>query len=486
MSHLDDPLIVTATASPGREALRTPSGHWTYAELDAWTQVVEGRLLSAGCRPGSVVALEAVRDPRSIALLWAVWRVGAIAAPLNLRDPTAQRVTTARRAGAHLFIGRDEEVMTQARDAGLRTARLAAITESPEDLATPVADPTMRPRRLPLDARATAVSTSGSSGQSKIAVHTLGNHVYSARGSAENIPVAVGDCWLASLPLYHVGGLAILFRSAMGGASVAVPDGGHSVAESIQTLRPTHASLVATQLGRLLERAPDAIAHVKALLLGGSAIPPGLLDRAVDRGWPVHTSYGSTEMSSQITTTSSGADRDTLTTSGQVLPHRDLRIVDERIQVRGKTLFSGYVATEGAAGRLRDARTGDGWFDTGDVGFLDEQNRLHVTGRADRMFVSGGENVHPEEIEAELARCDGIGRAAVVAIEDETFGERPVAFVQWRPDAEVRDLFVELRQALAGYKVPDAIHRMPDAAVDGRMKVDYDLLREAARKLRNE
>jgi len=486
MSHVDDPLISTATASPGREALRTPSDTWTYGELDAWTRVVEGRLLSAGCRPGSVIAVEVVREPHSIALLWAIWRIGAIAAPLNLRDPIAQRVTTARRAGANVFIGRGEEALEQARDNGLRAAYVESITESPAGSGPPVADATMRPSRLPLDARATAVSTSGSSGQPKIAVHTLGNHIYSARGSAENIPVAAGDGWLASLPLYHVGGLAILFRCAMARAFVAVPDAGCSVAEAIQTLRPTHASLVATQLRRLLEGAPGVIADVKALLLGGSTIPPGLLDRAVDRGWPVHTSYGSTEMTSQITATPAGADRDTLETSGHVLRHRDLRIADGRIQIRGKTLFSGYVDGEGASGPLREARTEDGWFDTGDVGFLDEQNRLHVTGRADRMFVSGGENVHPEEIEAELARCEGIRRAAVVAVDDETFGQRPVAFVEWTSDGEERDLSVELRRVLAGYKVPDAIHPMPGAAVEGRMKVDYDVLREAARKLRNE
>jgi O-succinylbenzoic acid--CoA ligase len=330
------------------------------------------------------------------------------------------------------------------------------------------------------DQPATILFTSGSTGTPKAALHTWGNHRYSAKGANANLPLQPGDRWLLSLPLYHVGGLAILVRCALAGAAVVLsPDA--PLHESLRTTDATHVSLVATQLRRLLDAKtggpPDAL---RAVLLGGGPIPDSLLRRGRERGWPLLTSYGCTEMASQVTTTAPGDSLDDLSTAGRRLHHRRVRIVDDEIQVKGAPLFRGYVTDEG----LDDPRTDDGWYRTGDRGCLDASGRLHVTGRIDRMFVSGGENIQPEEIEMTLEQLDAVERAVVVPVSHPEYGHRPVAFVRLRTDVDCPDFERVLRRRLPGFKIPDAFHSLPDEGDSEGLKIDRSALRERAHKLR--
>ncbi len=246
----------------------------------------------------------------------------------------------------------------------------------------------------PLDRPLTVVHTSGSTGAPKAVLHTVGNHVWSARGVVEALGVTERSRWLLDLPLYHVGGLGVVVRCALAGATLAVPPRAMPLADRISVLRPTHASLVATQLARLLDAGAD-LSVLDAVLLGGSAVPADLLDRATEAGVPVVVSYGMTEMTATITATAPGGSRDALATSGRPLRYRRVRISDAgEIEVGGPTL-AGVLGPDGV-------QPPPEWHATGDLGRLDADGRLVVTGRRDLQFVSGGENVHPEPIEAAL------------------------------------------------------------------------------------
>jgi O-succinylbenzoic acid--CoA ligase len=270
--------------------------------------------------------------------------------------------------------------------------------------------------------------------------------------------------------------------------------------------------MVATQLRRVLQDDDTPPPSLRAALLGGSALPASLTDWAHERGWSIHTSYGMTEMASQVATTPPGASAQTLRTSGRVLPHRTCTIApDGEILVRGPTLLEGYVTKEGR----NDPRDADGWYHTGDVGRIDSDGLLHVEGRQDRMFVSGGENIQPEAIERVLTRHDDVLQAAVVPVPDETYGQRPVAFVRSRARSEedrVPEALQEvLRDSLAAelprFMVPDAFYPWPaehrrrapsdspgDTSGEGaepnpdgvqdQLKVDRERLKEEARRRR--
>ena len=457
-----------ALAAPKDAALIGARGVTSYEELDRLVSAAAVRLgeLEAGSR----VALYLQRDERYVALLLALIRAGHVACPLSDRVPSRGVAPLLERAACSALISDDEEL--------LRTAGANLLRPKPEDLLRE-GQQFAEPADIPLGRPATIIFTSGSTGVPKAALHTFGNHYHSALGSNANIALMPGDRWLHSLPLYHVGGLSILFRCLLAGATVALPQQGTPPGEAIAGFGATHVSLVSTQLLRLLREDANR-GGLEAVLMGGGPIPASLVDEAVARGLPVHTSYGLTEMASQVTTTPPGASLEELRTAGRVLPHREVAISGSgEILVRGQTLFAGYVEGE----RLNRPLDAEGWFHTGDLGELDDNIYLRVRGRMDNLFVSGGENVQPEEIEEALYRLEGIEEAVVVPVPDEEFGARPVAFIR-TDDLEPGDLAHELEPVLPRFKIPISFHPWPEEAPRG-MKVDRAALRERVLRLRN-
>jgi len=341
----------------------------------------------------------------------------------------------------------------------------------PEDLSDIVCHDTSSqepgpPSDQSLDDSATIIYTSGSSARPKAAVHSLGNHYFSAIGSNKNICLSEQSRWLLSLPLCHVGGIAILFRTLLSGAAVVIPDKTQSVTEVIEESQITHLSLVPTQLRRLLDSYQFKPGRqFPTIIIGGAQMPPALAKRAINASLPIHTSYGLTEMASQVTTTASGASPEELATSGKLLSDRELMVSDDgEIMVRGKTLFCGYL-TEGEISSPFDD---DGWFHTGDLGTVDDSGNLIVSGRRDNMFLSGGENVQPEEIESVMLEILGFEQVMVVPVPSDEYGNRPVAFIKGEFDeSAIRN---ELKKSLPSFSLPDAFYSWPQESENASLK----------------
>jgi o-succinylbenzoate---CoA ligase len=424
-----------------------------------------------GFEPGSRVALYLPKDERYVALVLALIRAGHVASPISDRLPPRGVTRLLERAACSALISEDQKILQAV--GLLKPGPAVLLEEGHQDFSRH-----SRPADIPQERPATIIFTSGSTGAPKAALHTFGNHYYSALGSNVNIALRPGDRWLHSLPLYHVGGLSILFRCLLARATVALPQPGTTLGESIGGLAATHISLVSTQLSRLLRESAD-LGGLEAILMGGGPVPSSLVDEALARGLPLHTSYGLTEMASQVTTTPPGASLKELRTSGRALPGREVSISDGgEILVRGETLFAGYVEGEELVLPL-DA---EGWFHTGDLGELDEDSYLRVGGRMDNLFISGGENVQPEEVEEALCQLEGVDEAVVVPVPDEEFGARPVAFVR-AAGREPEELAQELEPVLPRFKIPITFHPWPEEARRS-MKVDRAALVERARRLR--
>ena len=467
-SSVPCPLRAAALASPEAPAVVGAFGLISYAELDRRVSAAALRLAELGLGGGDRVALYLPKDGRYVVSLLALMRAGCVASPLSTRVPPRGVAALLERAACTALISDDGEVLKAAKSVqGL----------VPETVLGTSGEPSAGPLEVPLDRPATVVFTSGSTGVPKAALHAFGNHYFSALGSNANIALAPGDRWLHSLPLYHVGGLSILFRCLLAGAAIALPEPEAPLDDAIVVLGATHVSLVSTQLLRLL-RAEADLDGLKAVLLGGGPMPVHLVHDALLRGLPVHTSYGLTEMASQVTTTPPDASPEALNTAGRVLPYREVSVSGEgEIMVRGETLFAGYVSGEEVE-RPLDA---GGWFRTGDLGSLDD-GYLRVRGRVDNMFVSGGENVQPEEIEEALCRLEGVDEAVVVPVPDEEFGARPAAFVRTTGGApEPGALSRSLGLSLPRFKVPVAFYPWEGT---GGMKPDRVGLAERARRLR--
>lgn len=427
----------------------------TYGALEELAVRVARNLRRAGVEPGARVALQLGNSWQAPVILHGCWRAGAVACPLDVRLPRAAASERIRLvAASHCVVAGD----ASAPDGVACLAADDLLAEGDGK------DASNRPPPEDPGALATILFTSGSSGRPKAVAHTLAAHRWSALGANANAPLAPGDRWLLALPLCHVGGLGILFRCAQAGAAVAILRPGESIGDAVARLGITHVSLVPTLLHRLLDGNDPAgvLSRLKVMLLGGGPASPALIAEALRRGWPVRASYGLTEMASQVCAMPAGASAARPGASGRLLANRELRIAgDGEILVRGPTLFRGYL--EGAA--LDLPTDAEGWFATGDLGALDDDGYLTVSGRRDRLFISGGENIQPEEIESRLAALPGVVEAVVVPRPDAEFGARPVAFLRWScaplPEAELRD---RLGHDLPRFKIPVRFREWPESA----------------------
>lgn len=418
-------------------AYRDATTQVSYRELARRVRQQAANLSRRGVTPGMRIAFAPANDLETLIWFWSLFEANAIACPLSRRFPSEVREATCD--------------------------RLHATWWGPSDAA-----PQLRRRNEAEEESAgTILLSSGSTGVPKAIVHALPAHFASARASETMIPLDAHSRWLWALPPNHVSGLSILIRCANAGATVTQASETRN-ARTFQELGVTHLSLVPTQLRRLLQD-EFPTPSLQRVLLGGSAMPRGLLREAIDRGVSLHVSYGMTEFASQIATSDVLHDEEAV--AATILPHCDVRIGDAgEIMIRGDALCRGYATPSGVVPVVDH----DGWFRTGDRGKLTD-GQLQVLGRLDNMFISGGENIYPEAIEAALMSREEIELAVVVPRHDTEFGARPVAFVRsshWDETAWRENLGARLQS----FEVPVAFLPLED--VPGELKPSRAYLQE--------
>jgi len=413
-----DWLSRSAATVPGRLAVAAGAEELTFADLERRVRKAARQLAALGAAAGERTALVLEPSLDYVIFLHALVRLGAVAVPLDRALPERELEHRLERVRAGLVIRDPAEVAD----------------------ASPARD--RAERGIDLDAVHCVIHTSGTGGESKPVELTYGNHLWSALGSAARIGVDGEDRWLCSLPLHHVGGLAIVLRSAIYGSAVVLE---RFDPEAIRALIPargvTLASLVGTTLARLLDAGAE-LDRLRCVLVGGGPVREDLIERALAAGAPIAPTYGLTEAASQVTTLPPGeAGRRPGSAGTPILP-TEVRIADGAICVRGATV------APAAAGP-------DGWLRTGDLGRL-EDGHLYVLGRADDVIVTGGENVSPEEVERVLLAHPAVADFAVTGREDRRWQRAVVAVVVTRDgaSADPEELREFCRSRLAPFAVP--------------------------------
>jgi len=437
-----DWLRSSASRYPHDPALAWGEEAVTYAALDAAADAVAADLAASGVAPGDRVALWGESTPAAVAALWGIPRAGAATVVLSPRLLPAQARARAEAAGVRAFWGRGP---------GLDPPRPRRRRREPPP-----------GRGGPPDSGARfVVFTSGTSGGGLPVVLTGTNLAAAAAGSQARLGNGPGDRWLCVLPLYHIGGLSILWRCAREGGTVVLEESfsAERAAGLLASGGVSFVSLVPTMLRRLMEAHPGPFPGVRAALVGGGPSDPALLAAARRAGLPAVQTYGMTETASQVATESPGEAGRRPGSAGRPLEGFEVRAVDGegrplpageegRLEVRGLGVSPGYFG--------EPERPAGDWFRTGDAGRLDADGYLFVAGRADAVIVTGGENVHPEEVEAVLRRHPGVADALVFGEPDAEWGRRVVAAVApaGREGLDPAQLEAFARAHLAPHQVP--------------------------------
>ena len=446
------------------------------ADVRAAAARVAAALTEAGVGPGTVVAHQFPLDAAGVVALAAIADTGAVLAPAHPAWTPSER-------DAFLDALRPSLALTPP---GAPPAAWPASGWADDTVSVPGFGGFALHRRPPPADRPGALrggvilATSGSGGVPRYVVHEWRSLRANAAAANERLGFGSDDRWLATLAWAHVGGLAVPLRAALAGAAVGLASprfDAATVARALAELEITHVSLVPTMLQRLLDtgaRPPDTL---RTVLLGGAATPPPLIDRALDAGWPIALTYGLTEAGSQVATATPRDVRAGERSCGRPLPGVHVRIRPAgsagHIEIRGATLFRGYAG--------EPPRGPDAWFATGDLGRLDPDGRLTVTGRLRDRIVSGGVNVDPVRVEAVLAAHPDVREAAVVGLPDDTWGQIVAAVLVPRAAADpdlVQRVSAWCRERLSGARVPrrwDVSAELPRTATG---KVDRAQLRD--------
>jgi O-succinylbenzoic acid--CoA ligase len=439
---------------------------WTYAELEAEVNYwVEG-LQTLGIKSGDRVGLLLTNHPQYLMVVHALVKCEAIAVFLNIRL-TAEEIRWQIEDSQVKYLLFDKLTKLTANSLDQQIERL--IVSEISDASPKCFQPnnSFGGENINLENTQGIFYTSGTTGKPKAVPLTYNNHFHSAIASALNLGVEPIDNWLLCMPLFHVGGLAIAWRSVINGTTIALLPkfDEQEVLDAIASEQVTLISLVPTMLSRLLAHPQwQSLQNLRAILLGGAPASSELIERCLQLNLPISPTYGMTETASQLTTLSPYEVAAKVGSSGLPLFGNKLRIVDDNredvaVGAIGQILVQGASVMNGYLNQPENNTIQDGWLHTGDLGYLDRDGYLYVVSRRSDLIVSGGENIYPSEIESILLAHPAIAEVCIVGISDREWGEIVTAIIVSNEQLSLTEIrnFCELR-SLARYKLPKSIY----------------------------
>ncbi|MBU3155905.1 o-succinylbenzoate--CoA ligase [Clostridium estertheticum] len=289
------------------------------------------------------------------------------------------------------------------------------------------------------------------------------------RASRKSIGVTTRDNWLLVLPMYHISGLTILMRSLYNGTQITILEkfDEEQVLTLIERGFINMISIVPTMLNRIIERIEKH--KLRVVLLGGEFIPKALVEKSIMRNIPIYKTYGMTETTSQATTFSVLEYPKKIDSVGMPLENVDILIEKPDENGVGEVLLKSPMLMDGYIGKKNIA----GYFNTEDVGYIDEDGFLKIVARRTDIIISGGENIYPKEIENILYTHPLIDECAVVGHIDEKWGQIPILYVV--STLYEHEILEYISNKLAKYKIPKKIiylEELPKNSVGKILKRD--------------
>ena len=477
--------------------LETPDGAvWTWADMEAEAAWYANLLCERGVAPGDRVAMQVEKSPRALILYLACLRAGAVCLPLNPAYPHRELEYFLGDAGPRVVVGRPESAdglaaLCERHGAG------EPLTLGADGEGTLTEAARMMPDRFETVARAAGdlaalLYTSGTTGRPKGAMLTHANLSSNAQVLHAAWGFRKGDVLLHMLPIFHTHGLFVACHTSLLNGSPMLFCPRFDPAEARRLLpRATVFMGVPTFYARLLALSGFGRGDCAGIRLFVSGSAP-LLEQTFEEfrertGHTILERYGMTECGMSTSNPLHGERR--AGTVGLPLPGVDLRVAGGggapagpgevgEIEFRGPNVFSGYWRLPK---KTAEEFTADGYFRSGDLGWIDEDGYVAITGRGKDLVITGGLNVYPKEVELLIDKLDGVVESAVIGLPHPDFGEQVTAVVVRGEGAAgpgERSVVDALKNDLAGYKVPKRVFFVEDLPRNAMGKVQKSVLRE--------
>ena len=498
------------------EFIDPPLQRLSYAELDELVNHTARYLENMDVKPGDRVALQLSKSLEFILLHLATVRLGAVTLPLNLAYPPDELKYFLEDSGAKVFFALEsakEKIQTilpqlpelqeclflNPTEPEQFKSLISNFTipnyEEPSGFDTPLGERSGLPNhRISLEDTAVIIYTSGTTGRPKGAEITHGNLISNLHALHEAWGWRSDDILLHVLPIFHVHGLFVALHGALYAGATTLLMREFDAKRVLQMLADGHCSVfmaVPTIHQRLLD-VPDAnqfdLSQVRLITSGSDRLPDEVFTGFQQTfGYTLLERYGMTETGMNCSNPLHGERR--LGSVGLPLAGVEVRIVNQEndqrlpdgeigeVQLRGPNIFKGYWKQPE---KTAESFTTDGWFRTGDLGFLETDGYITLCGRSKDLIISGGLNIYPPEVERVLAEHPAVAACAVIGCPDREWGERVTAVIVLNRGESVsgQDLIVFCRERLAPYKSPKSIVFREDLPRNAMGKVQKAELRK--------
>jgi fatty-acyl-CoA synthase len=481
-----------AAMSPGSNALIFADEVVTYARLFERVTRLAARLRSCGVRPGDRVAYLGPNHPAFVETMFAAHLLGGIFVPLNFRLAGPEVDYLLRHSGAVALVHAPGSAFS------VRPGTVVPVDDAYEEWLADAGEPAPIDVPVSLDDPAFILYTSGTTGRPKGATLTHANVFWNCFNLLVGVDVAADEMTLIGAPLFHVAALnqCLLPTFLKGGCSVIMPSWNVDRAfELIARHRVTWMFGVSAMFAGLAQspRWPGAdLSSLRSVMSGGAAVPESLILAYQERGLTFCQGYGMTETAPGATFLEARESTTHVGSAGLPVFFAGVRCVRPdlsdapagepgEVLVRGPNVTPGYWNDAEATG---EAFTANGWFRSGDLAQVDAAGHLHIVDRLKDMYITGGENVYPAEVESAIFAHPAVAEAAVVGVPDPTWGEAGRAFIVPIPGAALDGDSVRafLVSRLAKYKIPVHVEVVPELPRTGSGKVRKADLRRRPRK----
>ena len=456
VSNKEHWLIEQVDKHPNNPAIQIAQGSISYQKFSEECNLAADYLLTCNVKENDHVGILFSHNYKFFVVVNALWFIGAIPVPLNTRK-TINEIENEIHLADIKFLIIDDSLKSQFSTLNFQNV-LNMNTIIKHDFI-------IRNSQFAILNCSLIMFTSGSTGIPKAVVHTFKSLYESVLALDSFTELSPNNIWLASLPLYHIGGFMILMRALISGSSVVFPSSPkfEDINQAVKQSNPTFISLVPTILQDFLDHNIKPNTNLKFVFLGGSPSQTELISKAVDKSWPIVKVYGSTESCSMITALHPDDIKSKPDSSGKPLGGNKIKIMSlpavtlagkgkndlSEIVVSSKSLFKEYYNDQ----LTTNNKLQNGWYQTGDYGRMDDDGYIYIESRRDDLIISGGENITPYEVESAIRKHPFVKDVFVFGLEDKMWGQKVCAAIKSESltESEIKEF---LKENIAAYKIP--------------------------------